>query len=817
MYADLKNHHNQIVMQDIATYAAAMSEAALLHRQGRMEEADAYYRRAYKLLEGKDEADDDRRQVLQNRCRLNATLGCFQEASKLYSELRRLTEAAFGMHQPETALVFRQHALLLRELGHTTQAEMLEGLALGVWLRFLGKQPAPAQATGDELESLYGLKPSIPSADSIYEALKQKTGTAAADQTAFNLTMARALSEISALVALTGAAHTAIDVSRFALMHFEKLAVDYAWLTPDCLLEHNKQCLLLNRSEQSADVLLKYLHLFDQHFGDCNDLSVDLCNALASCYVQQQRFSEAAKCFDRAERILTHWSGSSNPRLIALLFEHADACLAFTDYQQAEKLLKQTIKLFAQLQHPRKQLLVDAHYKLGIVYARSGQLAEAEKSLYTGLQTTAGLIGPDSKDLPKFLSELGQVHLIQRRYAKALQTLERCFELQLIHYSEERPEVLNTRKLCATAYRHSGRYSDAELTIKRTIQVLERETGKSAAVELGWATADLGRIYRLQGQLIQADRTNKLALEIFEDVCGYSSLEACAVLCEQAKCCLSLWRFAQADKLCKRVCASVDNVQNDRAADLLVDAKCIQAQVRTIFADSAEAQQLLAEAVAIVRLHSDVAPETVLDALGKLAELYASLSRTEEAWQLCEEASLFVRGASRLQTLEDDLLYAISLEMKANCLLRANAFEQAIATFRKAISIRESCQGRTNVEVAVNLTKTALCHRRLEQMDMAEDFLFKSLQLLDRICPGNGILADTLVMQAAVMNSRHKADDAIALCKRALGIWELSPPAVSTDVLDAVRNMLVGARLIGAQDCVAAMSDIERDLSQHLA
>src|SRR5262249_44849761 len=152
------------------------------------------------------------------------------------------------------------------------QARLLEGLALGVWLRFVGNQPAAAAPEGDELESMYGLKTLIPPAETIYEGLKEKFGSPPADETTFNLTMARSLAEISALVALSGATHTAVDVSRFALLHFEKLSVEFAWLTPDCLLEHNKQCLALNRSEQSCDVLLKYLHLFDQHFGEFNDL-----------------------------------------------------------------------------------------------------------------------------------------------------------------------------------------------------------------------------------------------------------------------------------------------------------------------------------------------------------------------------------------------------------------------------------------------------------------------------------------------------------------------------------------------------------------
>jgi tetratricopeptide (TPR) repeat protein len=798
-------------MQNTSNFSSIVQEALDLHRKGSLEEADSYYRRAKQILKSDGASEIERRQLLQHQIRLYTSLGLHEDALKLLRELRKLCETSFGAHHVETAFVLRKLTDVLSDVGQTAEARALSGVAMQNWLMFAGCQ-IKEQADGNDFDALFGLKPTVPGADVLYGKIVEKVSSSKPDPVSLDIAACRALTDIAALIHRHGAMHQAYEISRFALLHFERLPVEYAWLIPECLFDYADIALSVSHTEQSVNILCKYINLFDHNFGKDNDVSADLAWAMGRCLVGERRYADACKSFERTLSAFAKWSSADNSRAIGVLCDLANCCLEGRDYARAESTYKQALKLATQIAVPNKMLLVNAHFNLSLVYVASGQLAESERVLLVGSQMVADILGPETRESSNFLRQLGDIYMLQRRYSKAMATYLRCFELLLLHMSEDREEVYEVRKQCVSAYRECGRYYDAEVTLNRMIELLEKDTSKSGILQLSWTSLELGKIQRLQGRYAQADRTLRRTLSMFEDSFGFAAVETCAVVEELAECLFASWRFAQAEKACRRIIGELAGLDRRDATELLIRARVTCASCRLLQSDPASAISLAQEAVDICRQHEELNEQLVMETLSAASRLLSAAGDERSPLALYEEMHRYLRDHCCSRDLEEDPLYACCLETQA-ALPKTDAVESShpIAHLRKAIAIRERLQGQAHQSIARDYQDIALLYQDDFVLDRAEDSMFKALQILERAAGQHGMLGDALIIQSAIMHAREKTSDALALSRRALTIWEMSPPSVTPAVLRAMEGALQNANEARAQDVVSALAEhIER-------
>jgi tetratricopeptide (TPR) repeat protein len=176
--------------------------------------------------------------------------------------------------------------------------------------------------------------------------------------------------------------------------------------------------------------------------------------------------------------------------------------------------------------------------ELGIQYARSGRLDEAEALFKKSIAILEKTVGPMHPDLAKSLNNLAELYRTQNRESEAEAVHQRILAIRERTLGPNHPDVAKSLNNLALIYHAQKRYAAAEAYYQRAILIWEK-TPPTDASELAMSLNNLATLYGTEGRYPEAETFFRRSLMIWEKAFGpdhpesVTSLENYAVFLRQ--------------------------------------------------------------------------------------------------------------------------------------------------------------------------------------------------------------------------------------------------------------------------------------------
>jgi tetratricopeptide (TPR) repeat protein len=176
--------------------------------------------------------------------------------------------------------------------------------------------------------------------------------------------------------------------------------------------------------------------------------------------------------------------------------------------------------------------------ELGIRYARSGRLDEAEALFKKSIALLEKTVGPIHPDLAKSLNNLAELYRIQNRGTEAEAMHQRILAIRERTLGPNHPDVAKSLNNLALIYHAQKRNAMAETYYRRAISIWEK-TPPADSSELAMSLNNLATLYSAEGRYSEAETFFRRSLMTWEKAFGpdhpdsVTSLENYAVLLRQ--------------------------------------------------------------------------------------------------------------------------------------------------------------------------------------------------------------------------------------------------------------------------------------------
>jgi tetratricopeptide (TPR) repeat protein len=176
--------------------------------------------------------------------------------------------------------------------------------------------------------------------------------------------------------------------------------------------------------------------------------------------------------------------------------------------------------------------------ELGIQYARSGRLDEAEALFKKSIAILEKTVGPIHPDLAKSLNNLGELYRIQNRETEAEAIHQRILAIRERTLGPNHPDVAKSLNNLALIYHAERRYAMAEEFYRRAISIWDK-TPPADSSELAMSLNNLATLYSAEGRYSEAETFFRRSLMTWEKAFGpnhpdsVTSLENYAVFLRQ--------------------------------------------------------------------------------------------------------------------------------------------------------------------------------------------------------------------------------------------------------------------------------------------
>ena len=406
--------------------------------------------------------------------------------------------------------------------------------------------------------------------------------------------------------------------------------------------------------------------------------------------------------------------------------------------------------------------------RLGLLYYSVGRYGEAEPLLARAVDFwSTG--GRNPADLAASLHNLAAVYRSEAKYAEAAPLYERALRLRESQAGPASPTLLPLLNGLALLYQDLGDYPSSRTTIDQAVFIVEfnhLDNSRDAAV----AFAGLGRLHHLEGNLAEAERWLRRALDIRQmniqqmdiehmdieqlrhapdPAWTVDTMSALAVVYRQEG------RLAKASEKCRSALAiSRANLARPDAGGLLNNlGRVLEDQGRLT-----EAEQVFRQAVAESERQFGPQHPDVAGGLANLGNLLSLRHKYAEAESLLRRAQEIDRkslpeGHPRLAA---DLYSLAALARKQN----ASAEE----LFKEALKTLESRLEADHPEIGKTMAGVAEACRRQGHAEEAERYYRESLRILTRAWGAESPeLLSILNSYAAVLRARQEYAEAASV------------------------------------------------------
>jgi tetratricopeptide (TPR) repeat protein len=445
---------------------------ASLYLQAKYSQAEAAFRRAWKLLQELAKPGDPSVLVI------TTDLAAVYQAESKLREAEKLNAEALAMVDHEH---FRDSMVIVKllsnfasvedDLGEYEDAEKLIQRALAL-AHSAGGSKSPT------------LESTLPGVLATLAHIQQQRGNYAASQKSW-------LRCLSIQEELLGANHpqVAITLNNLAALYIAQYrygeaepllnrSLDitaktvgssspaYAHILANLALVAQKRQRLEDAErqfEQALAILERTLGPDDRRVGG-------LLNNLGELYVETKRYRDAKRLLERAVLIYERSGAAATPDFSGLLQNLALVRQASHHYSEAAELLRQAIAIDEKAlgsKSPRVAADLDQE-AINFFHMHRHDLAEADLLRAISIcQHQSEAIGP----LADSLENLAQLYWVEKRYSESAPLLQRAIPLLERLWGRDHPRLLSTFELYAIVMRKLGNYAEAEQAQVRATRI----------------------------------------------------------------------------------------------------------------------------------------------------------------------------------------------------------------------------------------------------------------------------------------------------------------------------------------------------------
>lgn len=389
---------------------------------------------------------------------------------------------------------------------------------------------------------------------------------------------------------------------------------------------------------------------------------------------------------------------STNPE-IQQLKEQAHHALETGDFSQAEALLNQAkahdLSAIEQMQaalermntdlDARRLSAADAAAENGALMMIQIRYIDAARYYAEAVEITPEKY---AEQLSKHLTSLAEAAGRSGDYQLGLDAARRALALDEARLPADSIQLGSRLYYVSEFYREGGRHAEAELLIRRAIDIGEKVPG-SGHVDMAEWIGGLADLYRVTGRYAEAEPLARRAVDITERVLG---------------------------------------PENSAVAEALNNLGLIQAELGRY----ADAEPLLKRAIAINEAAPSLKhPEDAAKPLNNLAQVYYATDRYAEAKPLFQRTLLIwesilgpnhpfiASGSNNLAVLYDAI----------------GRYAEAEPLYRRAVAITEKAFGPEHPDLAIWLNNLALNFQKTRRYAEAEPLLQRVIAILGKTLP----------------------------------------------------------------------------------
>ncbi len=221
----------------------------------------------------------------------------------------------------------------------------------------------------------------------------------------------------------------------------------------------------------------------------------------------------------------TLWGSQPYPDYADALNDLGLLCRDQGDYEQSERLLRESLAMQRRLHAERHPELALSLNNLALVLQRKGDLAGAEANYREALDMRRELLGPTHPDVANSLSNLAFVLEERGELGAALQAERESLEIYRKLFPGDNPDVARTMNGLGYLYMETRDYPSAERYLQEGLAMRRRLFDKSHP-ELASSLAHLGILQVATHQYEDALASSGAALAIYTATLSASSWKA---------------------------------------------------------------------------------------------------------------------------------------------------------------------------------------------------------------------------------------------------------------------------------------------------
>ncbi len=174
------------------------------------------------------------------------------------------------------------------------------------------------------------------------------------------------------------------------------------------------------------------------------------------------------------------------------------------DYEQAERLYRQSLEIREKLLEPEHPDIATSLRSLGVLYYLWGDFDQAEPLLVQALEIRERLYGPEAARVATAVASLGRLFHAQGRLREAETLYTRSLSIRRQRLGEDHPHVAVTELDLARLYLDTDGAARGEAFLARCLLTL-RETKDAESWEIAHAKSVLGGYLTVQGRYEEAE------------------------------------------------------------------------------------------------------------------------------------------------------------------------------------------------------------------------------------------------------------------------------------------------------------------------
>jgi tetratricopeptide (TPR) repeat protein len=346
--------------------------------------------------------------------------------------------------------------------------------------------------------------------------------------------------------------------------------------------------------------------------------------------------------------------------------------------------------------------------------------------------------------------------------------------------------------MLGTSYRVDHKYEQAELLLKRALQVYER-ISPSDPIGQERTELNLAGIYLDREDYVSAERYFSEALSLSEKMPGGPTYERGSALLNLGFIRMMQGRYLEAEQLLK---SSVEALASDSAPPVQHDLANAIYRLGGVYAMEhrcGEAKQQYLKALEIQEKVSGPSSREVGFTLQGLGELYQSEGETSKATELLNRAQEIAQRASKPG---DDSGAGILVD-RGEAAQNEEKYEEAESLYKQAIDVYERTFGPEHPGLARALVYLGCLYRDEEQFDItkAGPLLERALAIREKaLGPDHASTANTLSDLSLLNFYQHKFGEAEGFAERALPIQEKAYGLESLEVSTTLNRLGLAER-----------------------